>query len=88
MATHGNLTLASAGDYDEVTKYERIESWCQQQIKLGSDFLFDPRLFRKTLEAKSNEWGFAYEVSDASWEGSQRQLALSGGSISRYFRHP
>lgn len=48
---------------DEIRKYDQIERWCQAQIKGGSDFFFDPRLFRETLRAKSKQWKFPYEVS-------------------------
>lgn len=43
-------------------KYDEMEQWCQEQIKRGSDFFFDPKLFRSTLRTKSKEWGFPQEV--------------------------
>ena len=47
---------------NDVEQYNEIESWCKHEIASGSDFLFDPVLFQQTLEVKSSEWGFAYEV--------------------------
>ena len=51
---------------NDVEKYEQIERWCQAQIKRGSEFFFEPKLFRETLRAKSKEWDFPYEVSERS----------------------
>jgi len=53
--------MESSSVQDEA-KREEIERWCQEQIKRGSDFFFDPTLFRLTLAAKAKEFDFPLEV--------------------------
>ena len=47
---------------NEEEKHDQIVRWCQEQINNGSDFFFDPKLFRETLRVKSKEWDFPFEV--------------------------
>ncbi len=60
---HDNRMEKSSIAMDEVI-YDQIERWCQTQIKAGSDFFFDPILFRSTLRTKATEWNFPYVVSE------------------------
>lgn len=55
-------TLPSPQERNDEAQYKSIEQWCKREIGAGSDFLFDPVLFQRTLEEKSQEWDFAYEV--------------------------
>jgi hypothetical protein len=49
---------------DEADSYDRIERWSQEHISAGSDFLFDPKMFRQALEEVCSEHQFKFEVSD------------------------
>ena len=41
--------------------YYRVERWCREEISNGSNFLFDPVLFREAIEAESKREDFPLE---------------------------
>lgn len=45
----------------EELDYYRVERWCQDQIRNGSDFLFEPRLFQSTMKEASKDFDFPLE---------------------------
>lgn len=46
---------------DEELLYNQIENWCMDQINMGSDFMYDPRLFESMMKSKSSELHFSHE---------------------------
>jgi hypothetical protein len=47
-------------EHESIQQYYRVQHWCRQEIAAGSDFLFDPNLFRTTLKRASQDFDFHY----------------------------
>jgi hypothetical protein len=54
--------------------YDKVERWCKESVTENQPFLFDPELFRKMLEHKSEEFGFPYEVRMPVSDGWMKTL--------------
>ena len=55
------------------SSYDELETWCIDSIASGSDFLFDPILFRRTLLETSIQYTFPVKVRRNEGTKPQKQ---------------